>query len=440
MKTITSLLHTFLILVLLSTIVSCEKTPHNGSEIDPFSNGTNVRNMIVIISDIHLGADLSYAECNNNLKSLELFLAKVKSSCNVKELVIAGDMLDEWFAPATVDIYEGKDQLNFVKRIATANKGVIDAFKNIITEKKILVTFIPGNHDLTITAESIESILPGINQARESAQGLGSYSPVGNPTIIIEHAHRYNFFCAPDPISNQDIAPGTITPPGYFFTRIGVHSFVNNFPPAVDTIPLVTPNISGNASQNLLFIYWSVWSRTLSKYTIPNIFDEKIIVTNMDGFTGAYSVNDILPFQDIPGGFIDVNLYKGIEDTWDQRQTLNNVSVKIPAAQAIANAAKASESDFQAHNQYFANPNSDKRVVVFGHTHDPKILSSTNHIGQKSIYANTGTWIDHNSVANTIMSFVVITPQNEKTTSLTYVKLYNFENEIFTLMTEDYLP
>ncbi len=53
-----------------------------------------------------------------------------------------------------------------------------------------------------------------------------------------------HFFCAPDPISNQDIAPGTITPPGYFFTRIGVHSYVNNFPPAGDIIPTVTPNTS----------------------------------------------------------------------------------------------------------------------------------------------------------------------------------------------------
>lgn len=435
MKRLTLLLS----ILLLSLFSSCEKevSPWNG--INPFDNGGKERNMIVVISDIHLGADLSYAECNKNLKSLELFLTKIKSANNVKELVIAGDMLDEWFAPAPVDIYKGKDQIDFVKSIATANKGVIDAFNNIIKEKKILVTYIPGNHDLTITAESVESILPGINQARDIEQGLGSYSPAGNPKIIIEHAHRYNFFCAPDPISNQDIAPGTITPPGYFFTRIGVHSFVNNFPPAGDTIPAVTPNASGNTSQNMLFIYWTVWSRTLSKYTIPNKFDEKIIVTNMDGFTGSYSVNDILPYQNTPGGIIDVNLYKGIQDTWDHRQILNKVAVNIPVSQAIANAAKSSESDIQAQNQYFLNPNSDKRVVIFGHTHEPKIISSNNHNGQKSIYANTGTWIDHNSVANTIMSFVVITPQNEKTTSLTYVKLYNFENETVTLMSEDSL-
>jgi len=76
----------------------------------PFSNGTKERNLIVVISDIHLGADLSYAECNKNLRSLELFLNEVKWSRNVKELVIAGDMLQgslidsEWKGLSTIEI------------------------------------------------------------------------------------------------------------------------------------------------------------------------------------------------------------------------------------------------------------------------------------------------------------------------------------------------
>jgi len=429
----------FLVISLICVFSSCKKSDLADTALNPFSNGGKERNMIVVMSDIHLGADLAYTECKENLGSLEKLLRQIKAAPNVKELVIAGDMLDEWFIPATVDTYQGKDQSDFVQRIATANKGVIDAFNNIIREGKILVTYVPGNHDLTITAANVNRILPGIHQARDAEQGLGTYSPAGNPKIAIEHGHRYNFFCAPDPISNQDVAPGTIMPPGYFYTRIGVLSFINNFPPAGDIIPVVTPNASGNGSQTLLFIYWNVWSRALSKYTISNKFDEKIIVTNIDGLKGSYSVNDLLPFQKIAGGVIDVGLYKGIQDSWNQRQTLNHVAVNIPVSQAIANAAKASESDDQAKNQYFLNPASDKRVVIFGHTHDPKIIASDNHIGQKSIYANTGTWIDHNSVVPTIMSFVVITPQSASASSLTFVKLYNFENEVVTKMAADSL-
>jgi len=389
------------------------------------------------MSDLHLGADLTYAECSKNLGSLEKLLKQIKEARNVKELVIAGDMLDEWFVPANVDTYQGKDQSDFVKRIAVTNKGVIDAFNSIINEKKIRVTYVPGNHDLTITAANVERILPGINQARDNELGLGTYSPVDAPKIAIEHGHRYNFFCAPDPISNQDIAPGTILPPGYFYTRIAVLHVKQEPVTPTDTPPIVTQNASGDASQKLLYVYWYVWSNALTTYTITNKFDEKIIVTNVNGFTGNYAVNDILPYQNTAGGVIDVRFFKGIQDSWGERQTRNHVAIPIPISQAIANSGKASESEFQATNQYFLNPNSNKRIVIFGHTHDPKIIASKNLNDEKCIYANSGTWIDHNGVAPTTMSFVVIAPQNATTSSQTYVKLYNFENEVITTMSQD---
>jgi len=436
MKNTTSIPILSFVVLCLTLFSSCKSDPVEYT-IGTFSNGGNERNMIVVMSDLHLGADLTYAECNKNLGSLEKLLKQIKAAPNVKELVIAGDMLDEWFVPANVDTYQGKDQADFVKRIAVTNKGVIDALNSIIKEKKIRVTYVPGNHDLTITAVHVESILPGINQARDDRQGLGTYSPVAAPKIVVEHGHRYNFFCAPDPISNQDIAPGTILPPGYFYTRIAVLHVMQEPETPADTPPVVTQNTLGDASQKLLYVYWYVWSKALATYPIANKFDEKIIVTNVDGFKGNYSVNDILPYQTTPDGAIDVRFFKGIQDSWTERQTRNHVAISIPISQAIANSGKASESDFQATNQYFLNQNSDKRIVVFGHTHDPKIIASTNYNGQKCIYANSGTWIDHNGVVPTTMSFVVITPQNATTSSQTYVKLYNFENEAITTMAQD---
>ncbi|MFZ4572602.1 MAG: hypothetical protein ACOYM0_15875, partial [Bacteroidales bacterium] len=106
---------------------------------DPFTNDSKERNMIVVISDIHLGADLAYSETNKNLKPLGNFLDKIRLSPKIKELVIAGDLLDEWFVPASTDTYQGKDQADFVRRIATTNKGVIDALNRIIQDEKILV-------------------------------------------------------------------------------------------------------------------------------------------------------------------------------------------------------------------------------------------------------------------------------------------------------------
>jgi UDP-2,3-diacylglucosamine pyrophosphatase LpxH len=429
-----SVLSLVVLFVILFSACKDEPVDHT---IGAFNNGGNERNMIVVMSDLHLGADLTYAECSKNLGSLENLLKQIKASPNVKELVIAGDMLDEWFVPADVDTYQGKDQADFVKRIAVTNKGVIDALNSIIGEKKIRVTYVPGNHDLTITAANVESILPGINQARDKEQGLGTYLPIDCSKIAIEHGHRYNFFCAPDPISNQDIAPGTILPPGYFYTRIAVLYVMQKPVTPADTPPVVTKDPSGTDSQSLLYTYWYVWSKALTSYPIANKFDEKIIVTNVDGFKGNYAVNDILPYQTTPGGVIDVKLYKGIQDNWTERQRRNHVAMPIPVSQAIAGSGKASESELQALNQYFLNPASDKRIVIFGHTHDPKIIASINLNGQKCIYANSGTWIDHNGVAPTTMSFVVITPQNANASSQTYVKLYNFQNEVITPMAQD---
>ncbi len=406
--------------------------------VDPFTNDSGKRDLVVVISDLHIGADLSYAEFNKNTKTLEDFLEKVRVSPNIKEFVIAGDLFDEWFVPATVDTYQGKDQDAFVKRIAETNKGVFDAFNRIIQDGKIVVTYIPGNHDLTITAEQVESVLPGIKQARDKELGLGSYSPADLSQVVIEHGHRYNFFCAPDPISNQSIAPGTIMPPGYFFTRIATQHVVEQCKTSDNIIPTVTQNTSGNVSQDLLYGYWKEWEDTLKMFPIKNKFDEKIIKTNVNGFTKTYAVDDVLPYQLTPGGTIDVNLYKGIGDTWKERQKLNEVKVDIPIDRAMKYVADPNELDSQASIQYFLNPDSDKRIVVFGHTHVAKIIPTSNFAGEKSIYVNSGTWIDSNPNATT-MNFVVITPQNIDSSSQTKVKLYNFKDEVVTEMGKDSL-
>ncbi|WP_300667847.1 metallophosphoesterase [Desulfoluna sp.] len=423
-------------------LISCG---HNET-YDPFNTEKNERNLIVIISDLHLGADIKYAEIQDNLGPLENFLYQIKNSRNVKELVIAGDLLDEWFVPASVDTYQGRDQADFMERIAETNKGVVDAFNEIIEEGMILVTYTPGNHDLTVTAENVDKIFPGIHQARDAqAFGLGTYSPDNYPEIAIEHGHRYNFFCAPDPLSNQGAAPGTILPPGYFFTRIAAEHVIQKcYEP--QTVPLVTPNVSNNESQNLLYVYYKIWEWTLgSLFHIENTFDEKIIVTNVDGWTDTYAVNDLLPSQTTEGGLISVNLFSGIQDSWAERCKLNNVPIPIPASQAIEQVVSALQTDRMAVTQYFMNPDSDKRLVVFGHTHEAKMKASLNYDGKKSLYVNSGTWIDkveHDPTPNpdkTTMNFVIITPQDENASSQTRVTLYNFENEVITQMAEDSL-
>ena len=441
MKKLMKFIYPLLIATFLILTASCRKTESDPTPaIDPFANGTNVRNMIVVVSDMHMGADETYTECKDNRAPLAKLLGQMRVSPNVKELVIAGDLIDEWFVPAGVDTYDGKGQADFVKRLAATNKVVFDVLNQIIQDGKIKVTYVPGNHDLAIIAENVSLILPGINQARDNQQGLGTYTPTDLSILAIEHGHRYNFFCAPDPISNKDVAPGSIMPPGYFFTRIAAHASMKRVPPG-DTLPQIIPNSSGDESQGLLYDYWASWVPLVKMCPISEKFNTKIIKTNINGFTQNYSVDDIIPFQLIPGGFIDVNLFKGICDTanWSKREDINHVAIKFPVAQAIAEADDDRKTDDQAKVQYFMNPNSDKRIVVFGHTHEPEIIASNNTKGEYCIYANSGTWIDNNP-HQTTMNFVVITPENtEDPSSKTYVKLYNFMNDIVSLMAVDEL-
>lgn len=437
--------NTTLIVLFFAIFASCDNSDpvspdDNGT--NPFSNGSTERNMIVIISDIHLGADLTYAECNSNREVLENLLEKVRVGANVKELVIAGDLFDEWFVPANIDTYKGKGQTDFVQRIVAANQSIFNELNDIIKDGKIKVTYTPGNHDLGITAENVALALPGVNQARDAVQGLGTYTPDNIPEIAIEHGHRYNFFCAPDPISNKTLAPGSFMPPGYFFTRIAalhvVQKALNNGvnPVPGDAMPIITPNAAGGDSQNLAYYYWSTWKELMTGLPVSNKFEDKIIVTNVGGFTESYSINDMMPFQETPGGFIDCKVFKGVQDSWAQRSAQNGVLVPTLSPESIAYAADNRETDVQAKREYFDNPKSNKRIVIFGHTHVPEIIEANNYKNEKTIYANSGTWIDSNpSTAN----FIVITPQNANISSQTYVRLYNFEKKVVTKMAEDSL-
>ncbi|NCA83372.1 MAG: metallophosphoesterase [Opitutae bacterium] len=379
------------------------------------------RSAIIVISDLHLGMDDRYAETQKNRAPLVDFLQKLRRAPNIKELVIAGDLIDEWFIPAGTDTYAGKSQIEFAQAVAANNPDVVAAFNDIIRDGAIRVTYVPGNHDLLITSESIQSIFPGMAEARDE-RGLGTYAPDGHPEIAIEHGHRYNFFCAPDPLSNQSIAPGSILPPGYFFTRIATLSVVEGKPEPGKIRPPVTPNSLGE-SQNLEYLYWKVWDSVMAALPIKEDFEEKIITTRIDGFTEPYAMSDVMPRQAEAGGFIDVNLFKGIQDTWDERQTLNRVAVKIPVRDAIVKSASAAETDNQAAVQYFHNPESDTRIVVFGHSHEPRMIPAETHDGKTAVYVNSGTWIDKNAMAT--MTFVVITPKGDER----HAGLYHYSPE-----------
>ncbi|MFZ4592296.1 MAG: metallophosphoesterase, partial [Ignavibacteria bacterium] len=98
MKSFLRITNVIFVLFFLFTLNACnnsDPTSPSTPVINPFSNGGTERNMIVVMSDMHLGSDLTYAQCRNNLPALEKLIKQIKVSPNVKELVIGGDLVDE---------------------------------------------------------------------------------------------------------------------------------------------------------------------------------------------------------------------------------------------------------------------------------------------------------------------------------------------------------
>lgn len=422
---------------------SCSSVALVQNPFDSMNMSENTsREKIVVISDIHLGPDLSYSETVKHLARLEQFLKEVRSSKTVKELVIAGDLLDEWYIPTRTNTYGGGTQADFVKRLALSNRVVIDMINGIIADGAVKVTYVPGNHDMLLDAEKIASVMPGINQARDADRNLiGTYHPDGYSQIAIEHGHRYDFFCNLDPYDNQDIAPGSVLPPGYFFARIAANSFVNQIDKSAATkVPEVKLNAT-DASQQSLYLYYYGWKYSLdSVIWVGDSFSDKIFTTNVGGYTAPLSMNDILPYNDATGK-IAVDLYKDAftQANWEKRLKYNNVPVMTSMTKAVIGSLKTEFIDNQSNVQYFQNPSSNVRIVIFGHTHIPMIKTFTNTKGEACVYANSGTWVDKKvrtaeaesgmvvdqDAIN--MHFVVITPREDDKGKL-YVGLYQFKH------------
>ena len=393
------------------------------------------RKMVVCISDIHMGQDDIYTEFRENRKPLIDFLNKLNSSSSVSELVIAGDLFDEWIIPASKDA-DGIPRENcscFAEKVKQNNEDVFTALNKVCDNEAITTTYVPGNHDLMIDKDQVSKVLPNIKQARDitgiiPGVGLGSYSPKDFPFAIIEHGHRYNFFCAPCMIVENDPDEQSILPPGYFLTRVATEAFCFRLKNGKQKLP-TTEMQYGDENRFMRSQYSASCLSSLQILPVNYSPSDKFIKANIGGFNDIYSLNDLMPH--LENGELVSKLYKTISDNenWENRQAANNVLVKIPALEGILESNSGQETDSMSNVQYFANPESDKTIVVFGHSHEPRIVTYPTTGYPTGIYANTGTWIDNNLTGMTTMKFVVLIANKTKESVPAFVNLYQYTPE-----------
>lgn len=377
-------------------------------------NAGDARDKIVVISDIHLGIDDNYTETLQNRPLLIEFLRHLQSTTDVRELVIAGDFLDEWFLPVYYPSYT--DQNQFYKDVIATNQAVIDELNNVI-ESGIKVVYVPGNHDMTLEASVLQEAIPNLVQARD-AEGLGAYYTGDRNEIVIEHGHRYDVFSAPDTVTNAELCGNedTILPAGYFYARYAATWVLEGRPKVEKELPVVT-NVPDktNADQYGAYIYYALLKDISARMTPNEGLDEKIFDMHISGFDDAYTYLDFYPAQQGDGTISAPVLFKNIQRTWAERQTINNVKVPNSFIEAVSGTVDWEYYFRQARAQYLDNPNESVDVVVFGHTHVP----AYGDIGNGKYYLNSGTWIDHNTdYPDATRTFAVITTGNSNTVAI----------------------
>ncbi|TCK62323.1 metallophosphoesterase [Seleniivibrio woodruffii] len=377
----------------------------SGSGAEPLWEPETKRSKIVVISDIHLGIDDRYTETLENRPILIKFLQRLQRTTDVRELVIAGDFLDEWFLPVYYPSYTDQDQ--FYKDVIDNNKSVLTELKNVI-DSGIKVVYVPGNHDLTLEEEILQKAIPGLVQARDG-RGLGAYYTGDRNEIVIEHGHRYDVFSAPDTLTNAELCGNdeTIMPAGYFYARYAATWVLEGRPKVIKTLPVVT-NVpdSSDTDQYGAFLYYSVLKDISTRITPFEGLSQKIFDMRISGFNDSYTYLDFYPAQEADGTITAPVLFRHIQRTWAERQVLNNVKVPNSFSESVLGAVKYESFFTRAKANYLENPAENVDIVVFGHTHVP----SYRNIGGGKCYLNSGTWIDHNvDHPETPRSFVVIT-------------------------------
>jgi len=398
------------------------------SDAAPLWNADKVRNKIVVISDIHLGIEDRYTETLKNRPLLIKFLQCLKNTRDVRELVIAGDFLDEWFLPVYYyPLYTDQDQ--FYRDVIANNQGVIDELNKVIASG-IKLVYVPGNHDLTLKASVLQEAIPQLVQASgDEPQGLGTYYTGDRNEIVIEHGHRYDVFSAPDTVTNEELCGNqgkTILPAGYFYARYAATWVLEGKPTVAQNLPVISASDyagltdAAYADQAGAYTYHNILSSISNRMTPyesgeDHFATDKIFKMRISGFNADYTYKDFFPAMLTDEGtgkkYISApKLFRNIQLSWQARQVANKVKVpESPFALSVAGAVPPAFPDSffaRAKANYLENPNEKNvEVVIFGHTHVPMCRYTD---GGKC-YLNSGTWIDHNTDHPDTRTFVVVT-------------------------------
>jgi len=234
--------------------------------------------------------------------------------------------------------------------------------------------------DIPVTKEFINATFPGINFICEDDRPTGTYRPE-KLKLVAEHGNMYCLFNAPDTWT----ASGSFLPLGYFISRLVAYKV----------------HKTGNPENSLDILFKFIHELGAKPDLMDDFFlavaddaglnkIDKIKMTGITGYGAPVTVGQVS------------SKYKQLMRYWDE----NNVMI----GSHVAMMADAGYLLWPAYRLYLGPDTSpDINIVIFGHTHtwkneDPyPSLDETAEEADpssppqpcKTIYANSGTWIDH---------------------------------------------
>ncbi|MFH1160888.1 MAG: metallophosphoesterase [bacterium] len=374
------------------------------------------RHSIAVISDIHMGDARAtagkYGWFGKNKVALESFLDDVINGGDIRQLVIQGDLFDEWIIPYDVVPFDSQagiqNSRDYFHAIAESpvNSVIFDKLRAIALDTAIDLIYIPGNHDMLMTPEILEELIPGIRWLGDDP-GLGKYIPV--PEIVMEHGHRYDFFNCPQSLVN----PGHMLPPGFFISRLYAYGSA--------THPGLQLKEGVETQGGLEFL--TAWTLALG-YTLvhfemlpPSMDQHIVLMSGIDGYDTPFSFN----------GARDMYA-SSIEDLWMTTQSANGVPVPISVFAGIWNGFDLTSAAITEYMKQAPHMTS-YRVISFGHSHNPFLEVYPPGNNYTNIYANSGSWVDADQCKYNVRTFLVLTPGSWTGSGLDVVQLYQYNLE-----------
>ena len=305
----------------------------------------------------------------------------------VEDLVILGDMVDQWtelpanVPPTFIDI------INANPNVFLGTESASGALSQCLDSVSGRVCYVNGNHDMFLKSTDIIQITNSSKTKTMQYLEGGRYAPSGITNVVALHGHQYSMLCNPDfeedPANASEKHHGGL-PLGHFVTRLcaqWAHNKLKKDYPAGSTVADM-PNTGYPAGWPVDVEAIKELLETIAK-DITNLKEPALSQMVLDVLAGVAGVDQTQKFHMFQG-------YDTLTVTDAINQYANVFSNWVAKYDFASAASSFIEADIEDNLAIFADylrVSESEKVVIMGHTHQAVLEK---HDLLNFIYANSG--------------------------------------------------